>query len=68
MSHKRNTKFGEVEFSIAMFDLDGTNLEEGVEVRLDGELIKELYGSRVERFDEMSTEQIELFLKENCDL
>lgn len=59
-----NTKHGEVNIRTAVFDTDGTNLQDGVEVKLDDELVKELYGRHVYQFEDMSVEEIEKFLEE----
>lgn len=60
----RETFHGTVEFSTAVFDLDRTNLEEGVEVRINGELVGELVGERVSKFEEMSDEEVEKFVED----
>ena len=61
------TQYGNVEFRIARFDTDGTNLEEGVEVCINGKLKKELYGERMEKFINMSFDEIDEWLKENIE-
>lgn len=60
------TKFGTVEITPSMFDIDGTNLEEGVEVRIDDNLELELYGFHVYNFEDMTVTEIEdLLIKNN---
>lgn len=59
-----NTKHGEVSIRTAVFDTDGTNLQDGVEIKIDNELVKELYGQHVYQFEDMSVEEIEKFLEE----
>lgn len=59
------TKFGEVTVSTAMFDIDGKNLEEGVEIKLDDELVIELYGFREYNFEDMSVSEVEELLIKN---
>lgn len=45
MEYKFDTKYGEVTLRNAMIDIDGTNLEEGVEVYLDGEYVNDMTGA-----------------------
>lgn len=65
MKYTYDTTYGEVEFSSAVFDIDGTNLVEGTEVRLDGELVVEDKGTPVSTFDEMTTDEVEEYLLKN---
>lgn len=64
MKVTKETFHGTVEFSTAVFDLDGTNLEEGVEVRINDELVGELVGESLSRFEEMSDEEVEKFVED----
>jgi len=64
MKVTKETFYGTVEFSTAVFDLDGTNLEEGVEVRINDELVGELVGESLSRFEEMSDEEVEKFVED----
>jgi hypothetical protein len=57
------TVIGEVELRNAMIDVDGTNLESGVEIKHEGEVIHEFIGS-VDLDDE---EEVECLLM-NFDL
>jgi hypothetical protein len=53
------TKFGEVQLRVAMIDINGTDLCEGVEVKLDDELIGEVFNVQIDYIDEMSVEEVE---------
>jgi hypothetical protein len=53
------TKFGEVQLRVAMIDTNGTDLCEGVEVKLDGELIGEVFDVDTDYIEEMSVEDVE---------
>ena len=55
---------GEVTFRAAIFDTNGTDLVEGIEVLIDGTLEKELFWYSLFYFEEMSLEEIEEFLRE----
>ena len=50
------TEIGEVELRNAMIDLDGTNLEEGVEIKLGGEYMH--FVGHVDLEDEEEVEQL----------
>ena len=58
-SKKFVTDYGDVQVRNAMFDIDGTNLEEGIEVKGDGFLL-EIYGYR--DIDDMSINDVELII------
>jgi len=60
-----DTKFGEVKISTAMFDLDGTTLQEGIEIRIDNELVLELFDYTESDFNVMIIEEIENLLIQN---
>jgi len=53
------TKFGEVQLRVAMIDINGTDLCEGIEVKLDDELIGEVFNIESHYIDEMSVEEVE---------
>lgn len=62
------TKWGTITMSHAMLDTDGTNLEDGIEIRLDGELIGEAVGytsSTLESFE--TVDDVEKFVDKHCD-
>ncbi len=61
------TKFGEITLRSAMLDIDGTNLEEGIEIKLEGELIGEVIGGDIYEVEEMSTDEIEAFVMKYSD-
>jgi hypothetical protein len=53
---KVETKYGEVELRVVMTDIDGTNLDEGIEVTLNGELL----GQVIEiDFDDLTISDVE---------
>jgi hypothetical protein len=53
---KVETKYGEVELRVVMTDIDGTNLDEGIEVTLNGELL----GQVIEiDFDDLTIADVE---------
>lgn len=53
---KLETKYGEVKLRVVMIDIDGTNLEEGIEVSLNGELL----GQVIEiDFDDLTITDVE---------
>ena len=53
---KLETKYGEVKLRVVMIDIDGTNLEEGIEVSLNGELL----GQVIEiDFDDLTIADVE---------
>ena len=59
-----NTIYGEVKFQFAMLDTDGTTLEEGVEVKVNDELVAELVGARMSEFEELTDEEVENLIVE----
>jgi len=69
MSEKTfNTKFGEILLRKAVFDMDGTNLESGIEIKLDDELIAEVVDSYFDFEDEDTTiEEVEDFVEKYVD-
>lgn len=54
-----NTVHGELIIRSAMLDVDGTNLENGLEFKLDGKLIGETIGDNLDRFELMELEDVE---------
>lgn len=61
------TKFGEVSLRGAMIDTDGTNLVDGVEIKLEGKLIGEATGVTFGQVEDMEIEEVENFVEEHCD-
>lgn len=53
--------YGKVEVRIAMFDIDGTNLEEGVEIKGDDIGLIELHGWR--DISELSSKNVNELIK-----
>ena len=60
-----DTSFGEVRVSFAMIDTDGTNLEEGVDFKLDGKFVGDAVGLSLREINEGNIEDL---LEEHCDL
>lgn len=58
----RNTILGVVKIKGCMVDIDGRNLEEGVDIFLDDHLILSLYGKYESDFEEMNEYELEKFL------
>lgn len=55
--------FGTVTVRNAMFDIDGTTLEEGIEIKGDDVELIEIYGYR--DVEEMSVEDVETLIENN---
>jgi hypothetical protein len=62
-----DTKFGEVTLRHAMIDTDGTNLADGIEIKIDGELVAEVLDQHLD-LDEITIEEVEEFVNSNCEL
>jgi hypothetical protein len=60
MTKKVETSIGEVELRNAMIDIDGTNLEEGVEIVQDGDVINEWLGY-IDLDDEEEVERLLMY-------
>lgn len=63
-----DTAIGEVTLRGAMIDINGTDLVSGVEIKLDGELIGEVFGVSFYQVEDMSTKEVETFVKKHCDI
>ena len=64
-----DTFHGMITMNHAMIDVDGTNLEDGLEIRVDGKVVGEALGftsSKIESFE--SVEEIEEFIEKHTDL
>ena len=61
------TKYGEVTLNSAMFDIDGTNLESGIELKIDGELKAELIGTDFCEVENLTITEVEELVKNNCE-
>lgn len=55
-----DTKYGEVTVRNAMFDTDGTNLDEGIELKGDEIGLMEVYGYR--DIEDMTEEEVEIII------
>jgi hypothetical protein len=64
MTVTRETSHGTITIQGVMFGGDGTNLEEGLEIRVDGDLVIEEMNMYSHSFDEdaMSDEELETYL------
>jgi hypothetical protein len=68
MTKTFNTKYGIATLRFAMFDINGTDLVEGIEVKLDDVLIGEVYGFSFDQIEDMSISEVENFIDVNCHL
>ena len=57
------TKYGIAKLSYAIIDTNGTDLVEGIEVILDGELIGQLFDIEFDCISELSIKEIETILE-----
>ena len=64
MEKKFNTNYGIALIRYAIFDIDGTNLEEGVEINLDGKYIGRRLGGNLD-VESMTVKEVEELI-ENC--
>jgi len=62
-----DTKFGEVTLRGAMIDTDGTNLADGIEIKIDGELKAEVLDITFSQVEDFTVEEIESFVEEHVD-
>ena len=58
-------KFGEVTVRNAMFDTDGTNLEEGIEIKGEEIGLVEIYGYHNVYYLEEEEEEVEKLIEKN---
>lgn len=63
-----DTALGNVTLRGAMIDIDGTNLADGIEVIIDNKLVKEVLYQTFGMVEDMTVEEVEHFVEENCDL
>lgn len=56
------TKYGSVSLRGAMIDVNGTDLVEGVEIKLEGELVGEVLGRGFSDVEDMSVADVEEFV------
>ena len=62
------TKFGEISLKNVMIDTDGTNLADGIEIRLEGVLIGETTDIKFHFDDEdVDIKDVEAFVEKHCD-
>ena len=67
MEKTAETKFGTVTLRGAMIDTDGTNLADGIEIKIDGILVNEVIGVTFGEVEDMSDEEVEDFVDRHCD-
>jgi hypothetical protein len=58
------TIYGKVTLRTAMIDTDGTNLSEGIEIKVNGKLQAEVLGTYI-HIDDMTQEEVESFVEEH---
>lgn len=63
MTKTFTTKHGEVTVQGAMIDTNGTDLVDGVEIKLDGELIGELTDTTFSYVEDYEVEEIEAIVE-----
>ena len=68
MEKKFETKYGEITLRGAMIDINGTDLCDGVEIKLDDELIGETTSSTFSHVEDLETEEVEAFVEKYADL
>lgn len=61
------TALGEVTLRGAMLDVNGTDLCDGVEIKLDGNLIGETTKITFSDIEDWDEDQVELFVEDNCN-
>lgn len=61
-----DTKYGEVSLRGAMIDTDGTNLVEGIEIKIDGVLEAEVLCMYFGQVKDFTIEEVEAFVEEHC--
>lgn len=62
-----DTKYGEITLRKAMIDTDGTNLADGIEISIDGQLEEEVLDEHLD-LEEMTIEEVEEFVKKHCNV
>lgn len=60
------TIYGKVKLRKAMIDTDGTNLADGIEIKVNGKLKAEVLDINVD-FEEMTDEDAEVFVETHVD-
>jgi coenzyme F420-reducing hydrogenase beta subunit len=63
-----DTTFGKVSLRGAMIDTDGTNLVEGVEIKVEGKLVAEVLNMTFGQVEDFTQKEVEKFVEENCDI
>jgi hypothetical protein len=60
------TKWGKIIIRDVVFDMDGTNLEDGLDIRLDGEVVGKAIGLTSRNFENMN--ELEEFIEEHAEV
>jgi hypothetical protein len=63
-----DTFYGKVSLRGAMIDTDGTNLADGVEIKIDGKLAAEVLDITFSQVEDFTTEEAEKFVEKHCEL
>ena len=66
MEKKFDTVYGEVKLRKAMIDTDGTNLADGIEIKINDKLKGEVLDMHID-LDEMTDEDAEVFVETYVD-
>ena len=67
MEKKFDTVFGELTVRGAMLDVNGTDLCDGVEFKIDGELVGETTSVTFSEVKDMNDNEIEELVETHCD-
>lgn len=67
MEKKFDTVFGELTVRGAMLDVNGTDLCDGVEFKIDGELVGETTSVTFSQVEDMNDNEIEELVETHCD-
>jgi hypothetical protein len=65
MERTLDTKYGQVTLRGAMLDVDGTNLIDGIEIKIDDMLIAEVYGKTFSEVVDMTTLEVESLIEKH---
>lgn len=68
MTKTFNTNLGKVTLRSAMLDINGTDLVEGVVIKIDGKLAGEVVGIDFDDVKDMTIKEVEKFTEENCNI
>ena len=63
-----DTCYGKVKLRGAMIDTDGTNIIEGIVVKINGKLVAEVLDMTFSQVEDFTTEEAEKFVEEYCEI